>query len=60
LALGLVWRHRYRRISLEDYKLRSMLDKLEKLYSSGEIEEKIYRKLKEEYTDRLKKLSKKG
>ena len=60
LALGLVWRHRYRRISLEDYKLRSMLDRLEKLYSSGEIEEKIYRKLKEEYTDRLKKLSKKG
>ncbi|MCX8161459.1 MAG: carboxypeptidase-like regulatory domain-containing protein [Candidatus Bathyarchaeota archaeon] len=60
IVLGFIWRHRTREVSVEYSKLKSMLNKLEKLYANGEIEEKIYRKLKAEYTEKLRRLAKEG
>ena len=60
MVLGIIWRHRTREVSAEYSKLKSMLSKLEKLYANGEIEEKIYRKLKTEYTEKLRRLAREG
>lgn len=60
IILGFIWRHRSREVSAEYSKLKSMLSKLERLYANGEIEEKIYRKLKTEYTEKLRRIAKEG
>ncbi|MBS7642849.1 MAG: carboxypeptidase-like regulatory domain-containing protein [Candidatus Bathyarchaeia archaeon] len=60
VALAFIWRHRTREVSAEYSKLKSMLSKLERLYANGEIEEKIYRKLKAEYTEKLRRIAKEG
>jgi hypothetical protein len=60
MVLSIIWRHRTREVSAEYSKLKSMLSKLERLYANGEIEEKIYRKLKTEYTEKLRRLAKEG
>ncbi|MEM4462352.1 MAG: hypothetical protein QW695_05745, partial [Candidatus Bathyarchaeia archaeon] len=60
IALAFIWRHRTREVSAEYSKLKSMLSKLERLYANGEIEEKIYRKLKAEYTEKLRRIAKEG
>jgi hypothetical protein len=51
-----MWQARTRRVSLEEMKLKDMIEKLDALYQQGEIDETMYSRIRDEYVKRLRKV----
>jgi uncharacterized membrane protein len=52
-----VWHRRTSYIYKERERYRRLLQRLEEMYSRGEVEERFYLKLKQEYESKLNELS---
>ncbi|RLI23740.1 hypothetical protein DRO57_08280, partial [Candidatus Bathyarchaeota archaeon] len=50
------WRRKVRVYSVEILKVKSMISKLDELHREGRVEDSIYKRLREEYMNRLNKL----
>jgi len=51
-----MWQAKTRRVSLEEMKLKDMIEKLDALYQQGEVDEAMYSRIREEYTTRLRRV----
>jgi len=51
-----MWQAKTRKVSLDEMKLKDMIKKLDILYQQGEVDDAMYRRIREEYVTRLRKI----